>query len=301
LRQTVTTLDAASYTLYIRARRITGNTDLALYHADSATSNTTATTITGTLADYVVTVLGKAGGGTVYFGLQDRNGSGFPTQLEVTRWAVFQGTLNATQAAATYETVTDRQDATDWSGNSNTLQRGSTPGVDINDARLAEDGSTLRWSHTTDDYWPVAIADASTVSYVAVVEVDSCAAFRSILSKGDYDEWYLNTSCKPVFESTAGTVTATNALDTGKTYVVGVTVDGTSVSHFLSGVANGTGTLTTRTTGAGSDLLIGRVLGGNYFSGYIDLVGMNNTAIDHEATYVAIHDEYESVRGLTVE
>ncbi len=178
---------------------------------------------------------------------------------------------------------------------------GDCSNANTNTRTLVVDGSGLRFQYTTDDYDSVALSDAATVSYLAVLEVDDCAANRAILSKGGYDQWYLDTSCKPVFASTSGSVTATNALTAGKTYVVGVTVTGTSVAHWLSGTANGTGTLTTRTTGADSDLLVGKLSGGSYFEGYIDLIAVDDSAIKHSRAYTSIHDNYESERGLTVE
>ena len=73
------------------------------------------------------------------------------------------------------------------------------------------------------------------------------------------------------------------------------------MAHWLSGTANGTGTLTTRTTGADSDLLVGKLSGGSYFEGYIDLIAVDDSAIKHSRAYTSIHDNYESERGLTVE
>lgn len=219
----------------------------------------------------------------------------------VRKTAVFAGNVAASSAAAAYEKVDDAQRQWDWSGSAAHLQVGSGSGPETNDATRTADGAALRWHYTTDDYDTVALSDASTVSYLAVIEVDSCTSNRAILSKGGYDQWYLDTSCKPVFASTVGSNTATNALTTGLTYVVGVTVTGTSVTHWLSGTANGSGSVTTRTTGADSALLVGKLSGGSYFEGYIDLVAMGSSAIDHSAAYTAIHDAYESERGLTVE
>jgi len=74
--QSVTTLDGQSYTFSFWAKNINGNTALKIIHFASATGNDTAVTIDGTWTRYSVTVLGKSGGGAVFFGIQDANASG---------------------------------------------------------------------------------------------------------------------------------------------------------------------------------------------------------------------------------
>jgi hypothetical protein len=78
------TYPGRTYRLTIRCRAVTGNTALKLYHLNSATGNTTSITVTGTLADYTVDILGPATTGTLHVGLQDTNAAGFG-QVEITR------------------------------------------------------------------------------------------------------------------------------------------------------------------------------------------------------------------------
>ena len=102
IARAISTLAGQSYRFTIKARAVTGNTALTLMHTDSATGNTTAITVTAALADYTVTVLGKAAGGNVTFGLQDTNAAGFG-QVEVTQWSVASSLADSTyQATTTY-------------------------------------------------------------------------------------------------------------------------------------------------------------------------------------------------------
>jgi hypothetical protein len=64
------------YRYTFTARRISGNTALQLFHENSLSGDYTAFTATGTATTYQVTVRG-ASAGTVNFGVQDRNASGF--------------------------------------------------------------------------------------------------------------------------------------------------------------------------------------------------------------------------------
>ena len=79
----ITTTANKTYIFSFKARAVTGNTSLKFYHNASATGNTSALTLTATLARYSVAVLGKAGGGTVELGIQDVNVGGFG-QIEFT-------------------------------------------------------------------------------------------------------------------------------------------------------------------------------------------------------------------------
>ena len=76
-KQRVTTSDGVSYTFSVWIKRISGNANLALIHESSATGTSTNITITDEWQRYDVTVLGRVGGGFVFFGIQDRNTSGF--------------------------------------------------------------------------------------------------------------------------------------------------------------------------------------------------------------------------------
>ena len=64
------------YRYTFTARRISGNTALQIFHENSLSGDYTAFTATGTATTYQVTVRG-ASGGTINFGVQDRNASGF--------------------------------------------------------------------------------------------------------------------------------------------------------------------------------------------------------------------------------
>jgi hypothetical protein len=148
VHQSYTPASDVNVTLYVRARAVTGNTSLHLYHS-GLTPASTAKTFTGTLADYAVTVAGD--GGAVVFGIQDQNAAGHG-QIEVTRWAVFPATLSAVEAAAAYEKVgADRQEISDHSGNSNTLQIGSSTSSDTNDPSHLIESYNLAIPGTTDD------------------------------------------------------------------------------------------------------------------------------------------------------
>jgi hypothetical protein len=65
------------YRFTFKARRISGNTALNIFHENSPSGDYTAFTVTNTVATYQVTVRGRTGGGQVNFGVQDRNASGF--------------------------------------------------------------------------------------------------------------------------------------------------------------------------------------------------------------------------------
>ena len=77
-----------TYEFKFTARRISGNTALHIFYENSASgTGLTAFTISGTAAQYTVRVLGKAGGGIVNFGIQDRNAAGHG-QIEINAFSV---------------------------------------------------------------------------------------------------------------------------------------------------------------------------------------------------------------------
>ena len=78
-----TTVEGVRYTLTFKARRITGNTSLLLYHYNSATGGNDPLVLTGALTSYSYSFLGKLGGGGVSVGIADGNISGFG-QIELT-------------------------------------------------------------------------------------------------------------------------------------------------------------------------------------------------------------------------
>jgi hypothetical protein len=105
--QPATTIAGLNYTFSFWARQVSGNTALHIVHSNSATGADTAITITSTWARYSVTVLGRTGGGTVEFGLQDKNASGFG---EVLVW----GAQLEQRSAVTAYTVTTTQPITNY-------------------------------------------------------------------------------------------------------------------------------------------------------------------------------------------
>lgn len=111
-----TTIDSASYTLYLHARISSGSASLKFEHVESASGSTSSVSLTGTLDDYAITVLGKSGGGIVYFGLYSASGV---AQIEVTRWAVIPGTHTAAEAAAIYEATPVKRNWYDYASGGN--------------------------------------------------------------------------------------------------------------------------------------------------------------------------------------
>ena len=81
LRQSIATLDGESYTYSFKARIPDGCTanEYRMQHVGSASGSNTNITITTTISEYEVTVLGAAGGGNVDFGIQDNNLSDWET------------------------------------------------------------------------------------------------------------------------------------------------------------------------------------------------------------------------------
>jgi hypothetical protein len=158
--QNVLTIEGVIYTASFDAKNISGNTDLQIRHGGSATGTRTPVTLTGSLASYSVSVLGKVGGGNVSFGIEDLNAAGHG-QIEILNWSV----TPRTSAPTNIEVTDDKQEVWDWSGNTNHAQRGSAAGSDTNDfayntwsRNLLAPGSTedlesASWTHTatTDD------------------------------------------------------------------------------------------------------------------------------------------------------
>jgi hypothetical protein len=104
ISQDVTTVAGVTYTLSAKIRAVTGNTALHFYHNNSATGNSTAQVVTATLTTYSVSVLGRAGGGAVSFGIQDQNAAGHG-QIEIEDWQV-----ELASAATTYTNPAERRE-----------------------------------------------------------------------------------------------------------------------------------------------------------------------------------------------
>jgi hypothetical protein len=85
-----------TYRLTFTARRVTGNTNLQVYHNGSATGASTNVTLTGSLADYTVDFLGRASlpASGVEVGLRDANVAGWG-QFEVTKWHLYDPSISS--------------------------------------------------------------------------------------------------------------------------------------------------------------------------------------------------------------
>ena len=116
--QNVATKEFEHYTYFVTVRRVTGNYNLYFVHGGSATGTATPVTVTDSLADYSLTVLGRTGGGSVGFGFQDRSASGWG-QWEITRQAVIPGPHTASEAAAIYEQTAVKRNWYDYTSGGN--------------------------------------------------------------------------------------------------------------------------------------------------------------------------------------
>jgi hypothetical protein len=204
VRQNLATVDGVTYTLSFDARRVTGNYDLQFLHDSSETGTRTPVTITDTLARYSVSVLGKVGGGTVAFGLEDINVAGFG-QVEITNWQV------EIAAATTYTAPNARREIVyDFDGTDNYADLASftLSGDWTFFALFRPDDNTARGLWRNGTTTPDISIDAS--------------------SKVEYDA--------------GGTVTATAAIVLGQWNLIAITLSGTTVAHYLNGAANGSGT-----------------------------------------------------------
>lgn len=75
--QSFTSVDGTTYTGSFWVKNIDGNTALHMFHESSATATYASITLTSTLQRLSKQFLGRAGGGAISFGLQDRNSAGF--------------------------------------------------------------------------------------------------------------------------------------------------------------------------------------------------------------------------------
>ncbi|MHC4363061.1 MAG: hypothetical protein ACYSTZ_09550, partial [Planctomycetota bacterium] len=156
VHQSVTPASGTEVTLFVKARAVSGNTSLHLYHS-GLTPASTAKTFTGTLANYAVTV--TADGGAVLCGIQDQNAGGFG-QIEVTQWAVIPGSHTAAEAAALWEDVeANRQRVTNW----------LWP-----DSRRVNE---LEWSEDLTEEW---VPEGGAVITATTVEDDNAAGYEGV-------------------------------------------------------------------------------------------------------------------------
>ncbi len=152
ISQDVTTTEGELNTLYLRGYVVSGTPLAKFLHIYSPIGSTSTLIMTGTSADYAITVPGKAGGGAITFGMRDSQLN--PDALfEVTRWAVIPGEWSAEEAAAIYQTVAaNNQTAHDWSGNGNDACAGADcdAGTDDPSNRVVAETNLLAAGSTED-------------------------------------------------------------------------------------------------------------------------------------------------------
>jgi len=294
--QAITTVAGTTYTLSFRARAITGNTALHFLHTNSATGNSTALVVNGTLTQYSISVLGRAGSGLVNFGIQDQNAAGFG-QIEITDWQVNIGGLQP------YNPTVAKQILYDRSGYNFHGQLGSTAGVDTNDPRWDPDGNY----YTTDDY---VILDASgpvyntTTGYTVLVVVKGAAQSqavvygegrsttanpRMLIGSGFTDTSKLRVAITNDASGALLTVESAAVAFAGTWQLIGIREDTGNYTLFIDGAlergvyARGTTTLDKATIGA-----LGRNTYVNFLTGTIPALIRWKRAISNE--------EYERTR-----
>jgi hypothetical protein len=148
------------------------------------------------------------------------------------------------------------------------------------DTSVSLDGSSAGQMTVTD------IADlriTGDITLEAWVNPTDRAGFYNIGSKGTNGHpwlWYLqNTSGLPRFASAFPSfVEATTAPTSGDWSHLAVTRSGTTITHYLNGVANGTDTLAT-TTDDGGNFIVGNHPSVGIFKGGIDEVAVYGTAL----------------------
>ena len=91
-----------TYKLTITARAVSGNTNLEIWHPDSLTGVSQPLTLTGSLADYTFSFLGKTNPLVTYsrVGIRDPNAAGFG-QIEVTKWHLRDSSMSDTYLLST--------------------------------------------------------------------------------------------------------------------------------------------------------------------------------------------------------
>jgi len=103
----------ATYTFKFKIRRVggIGNTNLAVYHANSATGTSTGIVITDVLTEMSVSFLGPptAAIGGIDVGIQDNNGGGFG-QIELTDMCVYRSDHDGNYLATTSSSIYGTRD-----------------------------------------------------------------------------------------------------------------------------------------------------------------------------------------------
>lgn len=125
----------------------------------------------------------------------------------------------------------------------------------------------------------------------AWVKPSTTTSYKMIVTKSTANgatnnpfEWRLNPSNVPQFLQFAGTlqnVNATNPVPTNDWSLLTVVKKGTTVTHYLNGVANGTGTISGTVAQNAKPVLIGaREDSSNFYKGLIDEVSVTPSALE---------------------
>lgn len=140
----------------------------------------------------------------------------------------------------------------------------------------------------SNDY--VAIADDSTLdltgdfSITMWINMDGLSGFPMLISKRaaiSTHAWqFYSTSSKLAFNNGGGILNSTTSISTGTWYHVGMTFSNGSVTFYLNGSADGTGTSTNTTNPTTTtEVTIGKAFNGNYVDGKIDEVAIFNAEL----------------------
>lgn len=265
ISQDVTTVAGVTYTLSAKIRAVSGNTDLHFYHNNSATGNSTAQAVTATLTRYEVSVLGRAGGGAVSFGIQDQNAAGFG-QIEITEWQV--EVTGASGPATTYvNPATGRRIVADFA---------------VDDQAVIDNAIASSLG-----------VDKGTVFVVANPDV---ASSQYLFAHGDTSPRlyfrHLNSDIVCGLASTGNIVLSNDDSATpGQWVILTITYSGGSVTGYVSGVAKLTDSYSGSVTSFDQDFYIGNFPANAYFDGQIALVGVYSRALSQAeitAAYNAI-------------
>ena len=178
-----------------------GNTNLQWMHVGTD-GDVTAVTVSASRTQYAVSITGD--GGAVAYGLRDPNAAGFG-QIEITEWQV-----EVADAATDYINPSTEALVQGWT--------------------FEVDDDTITDPLTLDSDW----------TFLAVLTPDdntSVGLFRNGAASPNVS---LDANGKVSYEG-GGTVVSTNAVPIGKPSVIAITKSGTTITHYLNGVANGSG------------------------------------------------------------
>jgi len=196
--------------------------------------------------------------------------------------------------------------------------RGEDVGVLTDGAiwRVGALGSSISFDGTNDHvliaHSPRLAVNAADLSIVAMVNPTNFSTFRGILGKtvsnipASYDYYLVATSGLPRLFRGDGvngappSVTGNVAVATGRWSHVAVTMQGTNVRHFLNGLDNGSGTLSTTMADTGANVRIGsRADNATPFIGEMAFVYLYNRALtpaEIQQLYISPYSIFEAPR-----